>query len=125
CVGRLQARTTGQDHPVDTEHHDRADHGHDEARRLALAVEAHHATQPTTQHGADDAEHDRDDDATRVTPRHDELGYDADHQAEDDPQENVHRLFTPFKGEREAGLLHTDGRRLHARCHGSGAAVTG
>jgi hypothetical protein len=106
------ARAAGDHETVEAEHDDGADHGHDEACRLALVVETEHAAKPAAQHRPDDTEDDGDDDAARIVAGHDHLRHDTHDETEDDPEKNVHGalLFAVFRG----GLGVTHGQRCRA-----------
>src|SRR6185436_16081370 len=78
--------------PIDGQHDDRAEDGHDEPDRISIPVPAQHPAHEAPDERAGDAKRDREDEASGDAPRHDELGDDSDHQTEQDPYEDVHEL---------------------------------
>src|ERR1051325_398243 len=75
---------------------DRADDRHDEPHRIAIPVPADQPAQKATDERSHDSEKHRDEEAARITPRHQELGHDPDGQTEEYPSNDVHRAL-PFK----------------------------
>src|SRR5262245_29836795 len=81
--------------PIENEQDDRADDGHDETHRIALAVQPHGPPQKPAEQRSGDAQQYGDDEPAGVAPGHQELRDDADDQTEDDPTDDSHLILPP------------------------------
>lgn len=75
---------------VDEQQHKRTGDRHQHAGTFTGAIEAKRAAQVPADQCARNAEQDRDDETTRVLPRHDQFGDDACDQTEQNPSKNAH-----------------------------------
>jgi hypothetical protein len=99
------ARGPSHGEAICREHDDRADDRHDEPDGIAVPVQADQTAHEPTDENAHDSKDGRDDKATRIATRHEELGDDADDQTEQDPSDNVHGflLRRPWRRRRRQG----------------------
>src|SRR5688572_294445 len=79
---------------VEREQNNRADDGAEQTCRASAGSEQHGA-EPAAEDRAQNTDDDRDDDATRVFARHDELGNAAGYEADNDPHQNAAIHDTP------------------------------
>src|SRR5215813_54835 len=84
AAGLPQALSSGQP-PIQPQHHDRTEDGHEIPGLLLRAVPSHQPGEKPADKGPGDAEPDGDDKPAGVPPRHEEFGDHADDQSEKDP----------------------------------------
>src|ERR1700741_4207752 len=86
----LACRASSHRDPIESENDQSAHDGADEARRLAFAIPTDSLTEPGRQKGAANAEQHRDDEAGRVTARHQEARDQAGEEADDEGSDDAH-----------------------------------
>ena len=80
------------EHAVDREQYDRADHGSDQTCILITATDTHRIRKKTTQQRTGDTKQYRHYDAARILSRHDQFCQSANYQSEYDHHQYAHKV---------------------------------